>query len=359
MNQKIKNILFQNAISILNQLIQTPSFSREEDQTAAIIANFLTQKNINNERLKNNIWAKNKYFSPNKPTVLLISHHDTVRPNAGYTRNPFQATQEAGRLYGLGSNDAGGCLVSLLAAFLFFYEKENLPYNLVFAAVAEEEISGANGLELLFPSLPKIDCAIVGEPTQMQMAVAEKGLLVLDCKTTGKAGHAAREEGVNAIYLTMNAIKWFETYQFSQVSAHLGPIKMSVTSIETPNKAHNVVPDTCQFVVDLRLNDAIEMEEVLAIIRANVDCEVVPRSMRLKATKIVETHPLVLAGKSLGLLSFGSPTLSDKALLPIPALKLGPGDSARSHTADEYVFLEEIKAGIEGYIALIEKTMNH
>jgi acetylornithine deacetylase len=354
MNKQIHQSLSENVINLLTQLIETPSFSREEDKTAVLIASFLNAKKIPITQLKNNIWAKNKHFSSKKPTVLLISHHDTVRPNAGYTRNPYQAMQEVGRLYGLGSNDAGGCLVSLLAAFLFFYEKENLPYNLVFAAVGEEEISGANGIELLFPTLPKITCAIVGEPTQMLMAVAEKGLLVLDCKTTGKAGHAAREEGINAIYKAINAIKWFESYQFSQVSAHLGPIKMSVTSIETPNKAHNVVPDTCHFVVDVRLNDALEMEEVLAIIRENVACEVVPRSMRLKATNIAATHPLVLAGTLLGFHAFGSPTLSDKALLPIPALKIGPGDSARSHTADEFVYLEEIEAGIKGYIALLD-----
>ncbi len=346
--------LADEAIELLKKLISAPSFSREEGATAAILDRFFEKKGIPTARLGNNVWAKNRHFDPEKPSFLLCSHHDTVRPAAGWTRDPFAPTIENGRLFGLGSNDAGGCLVGLAAAFCHFFETKNLPFNLVFAAVAEEEISGASGLESLLPHLPPLDSAIIGEPTDLQMAVAEKGLLVLDCEATGRAGHAARDEGVNAFYAALTDIEWFRSFDFPKKSDWLGSVKMSVTVIETPNRAHNVVPDRCRFVVDVRLTDAYSPGETLEIIRKNVRCSVVPRSMRLGATAIPFENPLVQAGLALGKRPFGSPTLSDKTLLPVPTLKIGPGDSARSHTADEFIWVEEIREGIDFYQFLLK-----
>lgn len=348
-----RETLFQDALHCLQQLIACPSFSREEAATACILEEFFQEKNIPTQRDKNNVWAQNQHFDPKKKTLLLCSHHDTVRPNAGYTKDPFLPQIENGRLYGLGSNDAGASLVSLAAAFSWFYAQENLPCNLVFAAVAEEEISGRDGVESLLPHLPQLDCALIGEPTQMQMAVAEKGLMVLDAVAQGRAGHAAREEGENALYRALDDIQWFRTFQFPKVSEWLGPVKMTVTVIDTDNKAHNVVPDTCRFVVDVRLTDAYTPEEVLALIRTQVSSSVQPRSMRLRATGIPLEHPLVQAGLRLGRKLYGSPTSSDKALVGVPALKIGPGDSARSHTADEYITLQELREGINLYVELI------
>jgi acetylornithine deacetylase len=339
-------------------LIATPSFSREEDKTADIIESFLQEHLIDANRHLNNIWAKNKYFDITKPTILLNSHHDTVKPNSQWTKDPFEARVEDGKIFGLGSNDAGGALVSLIAAFLFFYGKKDLKYNLVLAATAEEEISGANGIESLLPLLGKIDSGIVGEPTQMQMAIAERGLLVLDCTSHGKAGHAAREEGENAIYKAMKDIDWFQSYQFSEVSDLLGPVKMNVTVIETDNKAHNMISAECRFVVDIRVNELYRFEDILGFIKANVQSEIKPRSTRLRSTAIAMDHPLVKAGLSLGRDYYGSPTSSDKALMPFPALKMGPGDSARSHTADEYIYVDEIKEGIDLYIQLLSKILS-
>jgi acetylornithine deacetylase len=256
----------------------------------------------------------------------------------------------------LGSNDAGGCLVSLTATFLHFYEQKNLKYNLVLAATAEEEISGKNGIEILLQHLPKIDFAIVGEPTQLNMAVAEKGLLVLDCTSYGIAGHAAREEGDNAIYNAIKDIEWFRTYKFNKVSELLGPMKMSVTIINAGSQ-HNVIPSECKFTVDVRVNELYTFEEVLEIINQNVECDVQPRSVRLRSSSIALNHLLVQAGIKLGRKYFGSPTTSDKALMPFPALKIGPGDSARSHTADEFIYVDEIKEGIELYIALLNELV--
>ncbi len=344
-------------LSLLRQLISTPSFSREEDGTAAILEDFLQKKGVETSRLQNNAWARNRHFTPAKPTVLLNSHHDTEKPNKGYTRDPFAADVVDGQLFGLGSNDAGGALVSLLATFLHFFERENLPFNLVYAATAEEEISGKNGVELLLPALGKIDCAIVGEPTQMQLAIAEKGLLVLDCVTSGRSGHAAREEGVNAIYNALADIEWFRTYRFSGLSEFLGPMKMSVTVVQAGSQ-HNVVPDECRFTVDVRVNECYTFEQVLAVIRENVRSSVEPRSLRMRSSIIPPEHPLVQAGLALGRTCYGSPTTSDKALMPFPALKMGPGDSARSHTADEFIFLKEIEEGTELYIGLLENLAN-
>lgn len=351
------SILQENAISLLKELIATPSFSKEEDQTAGILCRFLGERNIEHTRVGNNVFALNKHYDGKKPTILLNSHHDTVKPNPQYTKDPFSPVVEEGKLYGLGSNDAGGCLVSLVATFLHFHEKKEPAYNIIIAATAEEEISGTGGIEYTLPYLPKIDCAIVGEPTQMQMAVAERGLMVLDCVSHGKAGHAARNEGENAIYRALKDIEWFRNYQFDKVSELLGPSKMSVTVIETENKAHNVVPAVCKFVIDTRINELYSFEEVIDIIKANVQSEVKPRSTRLRSTSIATDHPLVKAGTALGRTYYGSPTTSDKALMPFPSLKMGPGDSARSHTADEYIYMDEIYKGIELYIQLLNKIV--
>jgi acetylornithine deacetylase len=350
--------LHQEAVSVLSELIKLPSFSKDEWQTASFLTKFLFDKGVQVTRAGNNVLALNKYFDDGKPTVLLNSHHDTVRPNSGYTKDPFTPLIDDGKLFGLGSNDAGGCLVSLLMAFLYFYNEENLNYNLVYAATAEEEISGVNGVQSALAYLPKIDFAIVGEPTLLQMAVAERGLIVLDCKATGKAGHAAREEGENAIYKAMMDIEWFYCYRFDRVSDLLGPVKMSVTSIETENKAHNVVPAECRFIVDVRVNELYTSEEVLEIIKRNVQSEVAARSTRLRSSMIALDHPLVKAGLAMGKNYYGSPTSSDKALMPFPALKIGPGDSARSHTADEFICVDEIKQGICDYIQLLNRVLH-
>ena len=344
------------AIVLLQQLIAIPSLSRGEERTADTIEQFLTGHGIKIHRKLNNVWAFSKHFDAAKPTILLNSHHDTVKPNPGYTRDPFEAKFEDGKLYGLGSNDAGGCLVSLIAVFLYFYEKEHLKYNFCLAATAEEEISGVNGIERILPELGKLDFAIVGEPTQMQLAIAEKGLMVLDCVARGKAGHAAREEGENAIYKAMADIDWFRTYRFPKESELFGPVKMSVTIINAGSQ-HNVVPAECKFTVDVRVTDVYRNEEVLEIIRQHVKSEVTPRSVRLKPSSIAKSHPIVQAGVALGRTTYGSPTTSDQALLHIPSLKIGPGDSARSHTADEFVYVDEVKEGIAIYIKMLESIV--
>lgn len=349
--------LQKEAVELLKRLIAVPSFSKEEDGTAGLIASYLESKGVVAGRLQNNVWAKNKYFDAAKPSILLNSHHDTVKPNKAYTLDPFSPLEKDGKLFGLGSNDAGGCLVSLIATFLYFYEAQGLSYNLILTATAEEEISGHHGIELLLPSLGLIEWGIVGEPTQLQLAVAEKGLLVLDCVSHGKAGHAAREEGDNAIYKALKDIEWFRGYRAPKVSDLLGPVKMSVTVIDTDNKAHNVVPPQCHFVVDVRVNECYTFEELLAIIRGAVGCTVTPRSLRMRSSGIPMEHPVVQSGLRLGRSCYGSPTTSDKALMPFPALKTGPGDSARSHTADEYIYIAEIGQGVEGYIDLLKPVL--
>lgn len=350
-------ILQEEAINLLKKLIATPSFSKEEQNTADIIDRYLESKGVRTKTHLNNIWAQNAFYDPAKPTLLLNSHHDTVKPNKGYTLDPFTPIEKEGKLFGLGSNDAGGCLVSLIAVFLYYYNYPTLKYNLVLAATAEEEISGHNGIEALLPRLGAIDCGIVGEPTQMQMAVAEKGLLVLDAVAQGRAGHAARNEGENALYKAVKDIQWIQSYQFTKVSDLLGPVKMSVTVIETDNKAHNVVPAQCKFVIDCRINELYSFEEILDVIKANIQSEIQPRSTRLRSTAISLDHPLIRAGTKLGRTYYGSPTTSDKALMPFQTLKMGPGDSARSHTADEFIYLEEIKNGIDLYIQLLNQIL--
>lgn len=354
--------LYTDALELLKKLISTPSFSKEEDSTASILQAFFQDRNIIAHRLLNNVWSVNRHFHPGKPTILLNSHHDTVKPNPQYTKDPFNPIIKDEKLYGLGSNDAGGCLVSLIAAFNHFYHKEDLHYNLALAATAEEEISGPYGIEAILSDesfinhlgSPGIEFAIVGEPTLMNLAIAEKGLLVLDCVAHGKAGHAAREEGENAIYNAMKDIEWFRTYKFEKVSEWLGPVKMSVTIIQTENKAHNMVPSQCSFTVDIRVTDEYTHEEVLEVVKKHIQSEVRPRSMRMRATRIDKDHAIVNAGIKLGKTCYGSPTSSDKALMPFPTLKCGPGDSARSHTADEFIYLAEIENGIEDYIKMIE-----
>ncbi|XZF14744.1 M20 family metallo-hydrolase [Chitinophagaceae bacterium MMS25-I14] len=346
------------AISLLQQLVRIPSFSKEEAGTAALLQKWLLGEGVITERHGNNIIARNRHFKKQKPTLLLNSHHDTVKPAAGYTRDPFTPDIEDGKLYGLGSNDAGGCVAALAATFLHFYPQENLPYNIVLAITAEEEISGANGISSILPSLGKIDCAIVGEPTLMQMAVAERGLLVVDGIATGRAGHAARNEGENAIYKAMKDVEWFRTYKFEKTSEWLGPVSMNVTVVDTANRTHNVIPDSCRYTVDIRINECYTHEEILETIKANVASNISARSTRLRSSIIAAEHPLVAAGTTLGLQSYGSPTLSDKALLPVAALKIGPGDSARSHTADEFIYTAEIEEGINTYIKLISAFFN-
>lgn len=353
METSIDNKLFQDALHFLKELISIPSYSKEEAETANLIETFFTDRNIYSKRELNNVWAANKYFNKTKPTVLLNSHHDTVKPNSGYTNDPFTPREDQGKLYGLGSNDAGGSLVALLFVFVHFYEVTDLPFNLVVAATAEEEISGHNGIEYLLPFLPGINCGIVGEPTLMKMAVAEKGLLVLDCIATGVAGHAARDEGVNSIYLALQDIEWFRSFRFDKSSPLLGDVHMAVTSIDTVNKAHNIVPSACNFTADIRVNELYTLEEVLDIISSNVKSQMKPRSTRLRPSFISDQHPLVAAGNMLNLESYGSPTCSDKALMPFPTLKMGPGDSARSHMANEYIYKDELTEGISTYTRLL------
>lgn len=345
--------LQKSALQLLKQLIATSSFSKEEDLTGDIIEDFLAAHKVKTGRIKNNIWATNLYFDPNKPAILLNSHHDTVKPNKGYTLDPFTPIVKDEKLFGLGSNDAGGCLVSLIACFLYYYEQKDLPYNIVLVASAEEEISGSEGIELALRSIPKIDFGIVGEPTLLEMAIAERGLMVLDVVATGKAGHAAREEGESALYKILPDLNWFKTFQFDQVSALLGAVKMSVTVIETENKQHNVVPSTCKMVVDVRVNELYTFEEILATIEQQVKATVTPRSLRMRSTGIALDHVLIKAGMQLGKGYYGSVTTSDKALMPFPTLKMGPGDSARSHTADEFIYLQEIEDGVFTYIQLL------
>lgn len=345
-------ILTQEAITLLKNLIETPSFSSEEDKTALLIENWFTQNNIPFERENNNVWAFNKHFDKTKPTLLLNSHHDTVKPNQGFTNDPFEAIVKDGKLFGLGSNDAGGCLVSLIATFTYFYSNENLPYNIVMVASAEEESSGKNGLNSVLKHLPELECAIIGEPTLMQLAVAEKGLLVLDIIVKGTASHAAHDNPDNPIYNAIPVIEWFKNYQFEKKSDVLGPVKMTVTQVNA-GKQHNVVPAECHLVVDIRVNDRYSNQEILETVRKNLTAEVNPRSMHLNASSIPIAHGLVQAGIALGRTTYGSPTLSDQSVLSCKSLKLGPGDSLRSHSANEFIFINEIEEGIQLYIKIL------
>jgi acetylornithine deacetylase len=340
-------------IDLLKKLITIPSFSREEEKATEVLRNFMSREKVSFYTKKNNTWAYNKFFDQKKPVILLNSHIDTVRPAKSYKLNPFDPIEEGDIIYGLGSNDAGGPLISLLATFIHFFDKRDLYYNLIFAATAEEEISGNNGLATVLPELPPVDFAIIGEPTCMSLAVAEKGLLVLDCYAHGKSGHAARNEGENALYKAIEDIQILRGYKFENTSTMLGDVKMTITQIEAGTQ-HNVVPDNCHFVVDVRTNEFYPNMEAVKIIKGLIKSEVKPRSFRLNSSGINIDHPFVLKAKETGLEIFGSPTTSDQAIIPFPSVKIGPGDSARSHTADEFIKKSEIKNGIALYIKLLE-----
>ncbi|MBD3890551.1 M20 family metallo-hydrolase [Olleya marilimosa] len=349
--------LTTRAIALLKQLIETQSFSSEEDQTALHIEQWFKEQDIPYQRTKNNVWATNKYFDESKPTLLLNSHHDTVKPNNGYTKDPFKAIVENGKLYGLGSNDAGGCLVSLLATFAYFYSRENLNFNLVIVASAEEESSGENGLNSMLHVIPKVDVAIVGEPTLMNLAVAEKGLVVFDAIVKGTPSHAAHPNLDNAIYNTIPVLEWFKNYTFDKTSEALGEVKLTVTQINA-GKQHNAVPADVKLVVDVRVNDKYSNQEIVDILQKEAPCDsIIPRSIKLNSSSIPIDHPLVIAGIEIGRSTYGSPTLSDQAVLSCPSLKLGPGDSTRSHSADEFIYVNEIEEGIKIYIELLEKVL--
>ena len=340
-------VLKKKAVDLLCQLIETQSFSGEEDKTADIIFKFLTDHGATAHRQNNNVWSIHPNFDENKKTILLNSHHDTVKFGSSWTYNPLKATIEGDKLVGLGSNDAGASAVSLLATYINFLN-DDLPFNLIVAITAEEESSGQLNVASILPNLPKIDLGIVGEPTQMDMAIAERGLVVMDVIVKGKTGHAARNEGVNAIYEAIDVMNWFKTYQFERVSDMLGPVKMTVTQIEA-GKQHNVVPDEC------RVNELYSNQEVVDIISSCLPkAEVKARSLRLNSSRISENHPIVQKGIELGCTTYGSPTMSDQAMMNFETVKMGPGDSARSHTPDEYIYLSEIEHGIERYTSLLK-----
>ncbi|MBC2844414.1 M20 family metallo-hydrolase [Winogradskyella flava] len=349
--------LTTEAIQLLKTLIETPSFSSEEDQTAMHIEQWFQNENIPYKRTNNNVWSINTHFDESKPTLLLNSHHDTVKPNNGYTKDPFKAIVDDGKLYGLGSNDAGGCLVSLLATFAYFHNKKDLNYNLVIVASAEEESSGDKGLNSMLSIIPKVDVAIVGEPTLMNLAVAEKGLVVFDAVVKGTPSHAAHPNDNNAIYNTISVLEWFKNYRFEKSSEVLGEVKMTVTQINA-GKQHNAVPADVKLVVDVRVNDKYSNQEIVEILKKEAPCDsIIPRSTKLNSSSIPIDHPLVIAGVEIGRSTYGSPTLSDQAILSCPSLKLGPGDSTRSHSADEFIYLNEIEKGIKIYIELLERVL--
>lgn len=339
-------------IELLKSLISVPSLSQNEQEAAQVIRQFLTDSKVKFDSKANNTWIRNRFWKDGLPVILLNSHIDTVKPAGGYTRDPFSPDVKDGALYGLGSNDAGGCLVTLLAVFMYFNLAKNLPYNLIYAASAEEEISGINGLESILKELGPITLAIVGEPTRMQMAIAEKGLMVLNCTAHGKSGHAAREEGENAIYKAIADIEKIRNFRFEKTSEILGAVKMSVTMISA-GMQHNVVPDTCSFVVDVRTNEYYSNQQAYEIIEQHIDSEISPRSFRLNSSGIPLDHPIVKRGINLGLNYYGSPTTSDQAVIPYPSVKIGPGDSARSHTADEYIYISELEDGFKIYVELL------
>ena len=349
-------MLTQNAIALLQDLIRLESFSGAEDRTAARIEEWFSSYEIPFQRKDNNIWGTNKHFDIQKPTLLLNSHHDTVHPNQGYTRNPYSPNIEDGKLYGLGSNDAGGALVSLIACFTHFYNKENLDYNLLMVASAEEESAGKKSLRYLIPNLPKIDVAIVGEPTLMDLAIAEKGLVVFDLSLKGTASHAAHPNEDNPLMKLPKLLKAIEELEFDKVSPLLGPVKATLTQVNAGSQ-HNVVPSEVNMVLDVRVNECYSNKEIEQIIKSSLDCEVKARSLRLRSSSINPDHPLVKAGITLGKETYGSPTLSDQAGLDCPSLKLGPGDSTRSHSANEFIFVREIEEGITFYINLLNQIL--
>lgn len=351
MNEHL-SFMAHEATELLSKLIAIPSISREEERAADQVQQYLEEQGMTIGRKGNNVWCLSPDFSLKKPTLLLNSHIDTVKPVSGWIRDPFLPSIENGKLYGLGSNDAGASVVSLMQAFIQLC-RTTQTYNLIFLASCEEEVSGKEGIESVLPLLPPINFAIVGEPTEMQPAIAEKGLMVLDVTSHGKSGHAARNEGINAIYLAMKDMAWFRDYQFEKVSPLLGPVKMSVTMVNAGTQ-HNVVPDKCDFVVDIRSNECYSNQELYDIICQHITSDVKARSFRLSSSHVEITHPLVQRIVALGRQPFGSPTLSDQALMPFPSLKLGPGKSSRSHAADEFIYLSEIEEAIGLYLKVLD-----
>ncbi len=347
-----KETIFSDAVNLLKILISTPSISREETAAADLLQRYMECCGIPATRSGNNIWCVSPEFEPDKPTILLNSHIDTVKPVNGWQKQPFTPTEIDGKLYGLGSNDAGASLVCLFETFRELTKKSQ-PYNLIFLASCEEEVSGNGGIESVLPQLPPIALGVVGEPTAMQPAIAEKGLMVLDVETHGKAGHAARDEGDNAIYKAMEEIAWFANYRFEKESLLLGPVKMTVTQIEAGTQ-HNVIPDWCKFVVDVRSNEHYSNEELFSVIRSQISSDVQARSFRLNSSSVAADHPFVQRAVALGRVPFGSPTLSDQALMHFPTVKIGPGNSSRSHTADEYIVLDEIQEALTIYYELLD-----
>ncbi|WP_419868043.1 M20 family metallo-hydrolase [Chryseobacterium sp. CT-SW4] len=350
--EELKN----NAIELLKKLIEIPSFSKDEYNTSVEIESFFAKHQIPVKRFKNNIWAVNKHFDETKPSILLNTHHDTVKPNKAYTLDPFLAIEKEGKLYGLGSNDAGGSLVSLAQTFLHFYKAEDLKYNLVIALTAEEEISGLNGIEALFPQLPNVVLAIVGEPTQMNLAIAEKGLLVIDGEMKGTPSHAAHPNNDNSIVKCMDDLQHILNFKFPKVSDYLGEVKITLSGIHA-GVQHNVVPESCTFTLDVRVTDEYSNKEAFEIIRSEMKSTLKARSFRLNSSKIEMDHPFVQAGIAIGRTTYGSPTSSDQAIIPCTSVKIGPGDSRRSHTADEFIFIDEIEEGIDIYIRILEKVL--
>ena len=340
------------AITLLSSLVSIPSVSREEQQVADFLQNYMERSGIMTGRSGNNIWCISPMFDPKKPTILLNSHIDTVKPVNGWRKQPFTAKMEDGKLYGLGSNDAGASVVSLFEVYRYLSATEQA-YNLIFLASCEEEVSGKNGIESVLPQLPPIALGVVGEPTEMHPAIAEKGLMVLDVTAHGKAGHAARDEGENAIYKALDDIQWFRNYRFPKESSFLGPVKMSVTQVNAGTQ-HNVVPDICTFVVDIRSNECYSNEELFQEICSHIQSEAKARSFRLNSSHIDAEHPFVKRAVELGRTPFGSPTLSDQALMRFPSVKIGPGKSSRSHTADEYIRVSEIEEAIGMYIKILD-----
>ena len=336
---------------LLEKLISIPSTSREEKDAADFLEGYLKAAGFVVHRLGNNIWLESEPEG-DKPCIMLNAHIDTVKPSAAWTRDPFCPSIEDGKLYGLGSNDDGGSIIALFEAYKALVSKPQ-PYRLIYSVTAEEEVSGRNGVELIYPETGRIDLGIMGEPTGMQMAVAEKGLMVLDCTAHGKSGHAAREEGVNAIYKALEDIEWFRSYRFGKVSEFCGPVKMSVTMINAGTQ-HNVVPDSCTFVVDVRNNGLYTNQELLDETAQHVSCEFKPRSTRLNGSSISLEHPIVRRGLSMGLEAFGSPTTSNQSVSPFTTLKIGPGQSSRSHTADEYIMISEIEEAVGIYVKLLD-----
>jgi acetylornithine deacetylase len=348
--------LAENAVKLLKKLIATPSMSRDEYNASLIIEGFFNEHQLTVNRFKNNIWATNKHFDPAKPSILLNTHHDTVKPNKAYTLDPFIPVEKDGKLFGLGSNDAGASLVAMAQTFLYFYEAEDLSHNLVIALTAEEEISGLDGIEALFPQLPNVELAIVGEPTKMNLAIAEKGLLVIDGEMLGTPSHAAHPNADNAIVKCMKDLQNILDFKFPKVSDYLGEVKVTLSVINAGTQ-HNVVPEKCSFTLDVRVTDEYSNREVFEIIQSQMKSELTPRSFRLNSSKIDVNHPFVQAGLALGRTTYGSPTSSDQAIIPCTSVKLGPGDSLRSHTADEFIYIDEIREGIDVYIKILEKVL--